>query len=114
VKLLLDANLSYRILTALADEFPGSAHVRNVGLERAGDDQIWRYARDNGFTIVTLDSDFYDLSVLRGAPPKVVWLRSNDTATDTLTRLLQRHVRRLREFSADPDAACLELRVPRR
>lgn len=114
MKLLLDANLSHRILTALADEFPGSAHVRDVGLQRAPDDEIWRYARDNGFAIVTLDSDFYDLGVLRGAPPRVVWLRSADTATETLTRLLRRHVRRLREFAMDPDTACLVLREPGR
>ncbi|MGH6662299.1 MAG: DUF5615 family PIN-like protein [Rhodospirillales bacterium] len=113
MKLLLDANLSHRILTALAEEFPDSAHVRDFGLERAGDDEIWRYSRDNGFTIVTLDSDFYDLSVLRGAPPRVVWLRSADTATETLASLLRRHVRRLQEFSTDPDAACLVLREPR-
>lgn len=114
MKLLLDANLSHRILTALADEFPNSAHVRDFGLQRASDDEIWRYARDNAFMIVTLDSDFYDLSVLRGAPPRVVWLRSADTATEALARLLRRHVGRLREFSTDADTSCLVLREPGR
>lgn len=113
MKLLLDANLSPRILTALADEFPGSAHVRDFGLQRADDNDIWHYARENGFTIVTLDSDFYDLSVLRGAPPRVVWLRSLDTATETLAGLLRRHVPRLREFADDPETACLVLQASR-
>ena len=101
MKLPFDENLSPRIPQSFAQEFPGSAHVRDVGLQRASDDAIWRYARDNDFAIVTLDADFYDLSALRGAPPRVVWLRSFDTATDTLTNLLLRHTRRIQDFAID-------------
>ena len=44
MKLLFDQNLSPRLLPALADIFPNSNHVRNVGLGRADDDAVWRYA----------------------------------------------------------------------
>lgn len=109
MKLLFDANLSHRLVSAMLDDFPQSSHVRDLGLARASDEEIWRCARDRDFTIVTLDSDFYDLSVLRGPPPRVVWLRSHDTATETILRLLLRQRRRIREFLTEPEAACLEL-----
>jgi predicted nuclease of predicted toxin-antitoxin system len=58
VKLLFDQNLSPRLVGLLADVFPGSLHVRQVGLERADDESIWSLARDRSFAIVTKDSDF--------------------------------------------------------
>lgn len=45
MRLLLDANLSPRLVRLLDDLFPGSAHVSHVGLERASDDQLWVPAR---------------------------------------------------------------------
>ncbi|MBL8703213.1 MAG: DUF5615 family PIN-like protein [Rhodospirillales bacterium] len=79
MRLLFDENLSFRLIGALDSEFPGSVHVRSAGLARAGDMAIWQYARQHGLAIVTLDSGFHDISVLHGAPPKIVWLRSLDT-----------------------------------
>jgi predicted nuclease of predicted toxin-antitoxin system len=58
MKLLFDQNLSHRLVAALADVFPGSVHVRDVGLARAADDALWAQARDAGFTIASKDSDF--------------------------------------------------------
>lgn len=110
MKLLLDANLSHRLLSAIRSDFPLSTHVRFVGLAHASDEEIWRYARNQGLTIVSLDSDFYDLSVLRGAPPRVVWIRSRDTTTRTLLQLLRDHADEIKEFLAAPETACFELR----
>jgi predicted nuclease of predicted toxin-antitoxin system len=59
----------------LVDLHPGSAHVFSLGIDQARDDEIWKRARNDGYTIVTKDSDFADLSVLQGFPPKVIWLR---------------------------------------
>lgn len=53
MKLLFDQNLSYRLVKALAAEFPGSAHVRHVGLEKALDGPVWDYAKANGFVIAS-------------------------------------------------------------
>ncbi len=58
MKLLLDENLSPRLVNRLSLLFPGLTHVRHVGLEQADDQQIWHYARDNTFVIVTADADF--------------------------------------------------------
>lgn len=69
MKLLFDQNLSPKLVTRLADLFPDSSHVQSAALDRADDNQIWEYARLNGFAIVTKDEDYNNLSVLRGSPP---------------------------------------------
>lgn len=93
-------------------DFPQSVHVRDIGLMRASDDEIWRYARDRGFVIVTLDSDFYDLSVLRGYPPRVIWLRSRNTSTDAIIEIFRRQTATIHDFLSDSEVACLVLKAP--
>jgi predicted nuclease of predicted toxin-antitoxin system len=60
VRLLFDQNLSPRLVVLLSDVYAGCTHVQTVGLDRAGDEAVWTYARERGFTIVTKDSDFHD------------------------------------------------------
>ena len=52
MKLLLDQNLSPRLVTILSAVYPGSTHVRAVGLRAADDDRVWTYAAEQGFVIV--------------------------------------------------------------
>ncbi|MGH8568854.1 MAG: DUF5615 family PIN-like protein [Gammaproteobacteria bacterium] len=85
MKLLLDQNLSYKLVAELQAWYPGSSQVRLLGMERADDKAIWDYARQHGFTIVTQDSDFHELSVLYGSPPKIVWLKCGNCSNDTIT-----------------------------
>lgn len=75
MKLLFDHNLSYRLVPALASLYPGSVHVRDLGMTTVDDDVIWNYARQHELAIVSKDSDFYYRSMLFGHPPKVVWIR---------------------------------------
>lgn len=70
--LLFDENVSPRLPLILANEYPGSAHVRHVGLLGATDQQIWIYARTNGFILVSKDTDFRERGFVEGAPPKVI------------------------------------------
>lgn len=72
--LLFDQNLSYKLVDRLADLYPGSTHVRQEGLSEVDDHEVWEFARDNGYTIVSQEGDFFDMSVLNGAPPKIIWL----------------------------------------
>ena len=74
MKLLFDQNLSPKLVKRLANLFPDSSHVQSEGLDCAGDDKVWEHARLNGFALVTKDEDFNNLSVVRGWPPKVIWL----------------------------------------
>ena len=75
MKLLFDENLSSRLCAQIADLFPGSSQARLAGLAEASDRALWAYAKDNGFTIVSLDADFAEMATLLGTPPKVIWLR---------------------------------------
>ena len=110
MSLLFDENLSFKLASTISSSFPRSLHVRDVGLMRADDLAVWQYAGTNGFAIVTLDSDFYDLSLVRGSPPKIVWLRSFDTSTSAMRELLVSRTSEIERFLADPSAACLILR----
>lgn len=76
MKLLFDQNLSPRLVDLLSDLYPNSAHVSLVELDRALDVALWNYASENGYTIVTKDADFDELSQARGYPPKIVWYGS--------------------------------------
>ncbi len=109
MKLLLDQNLSHRLLHALNRLYPGSTHVRLVGLEEASDAEIWDYAKTHDFVIVSQDADFQELAQLQGSPPKVIWLQSANTSTDAMRSLLVAERRKIEQFVQDPEPSCLVL-----
>jgi predicted nuclease of predicted toxin-antitoxin system len=111
VKLLFDENLSPRLTGALADVYPGSAHVHQCGLGSADDTAIWQYAKDNGFTIVSKDSDFQERSVLRGHPPKIIWLRATNCTSAEIERLLRTAAPVVARFIQEDEESCLVLGV---
>ena len=98
MKLLFDNNLSPRLVNLLAESYPGSVHVRDLGMERASDTDVWRHAAASGLTIVTKDSDFHERSLIFGAPPKVVWLRLGNCTVAESAALLHHRVIELRRF----------------
>jgi predicted nuclease of predicted toxin-antitoxin system len=104
VKLLLDQNLSHRLVAALQSEFPGSTHVREHNLELADDAVIWEFARVHGFAIVSKDADFHQRSFVYGQPPKVVWLRVGNCTTEQVAATLRRRVEDLRAFAQDEES----------
>lgn len=93
----------------LDDLYPDSMHVRDAGLREAEDTEIWRYAADHGFIIVSKDSDFHMMSIMYGHPPKVVWLRTGNGPTEAAADLLREHRATMEQFHADPEAAFLAL-----
>lgn len=109
MKLLFDQNLSCRLVSRLADICPEASHVSLVGLDRDSDDHVWDYARANGYTIVSKDSDFSERSVLRGTPPKVVWLRLGNCTTGQIEAALRRYQSEIRAFIDDSVLGVLEL-----
>lgn len=88
MKLLLDQNLSRKLVPHLQQAYPGTSHVYLLGFHKWADSEIWRYAQYNGFTIATKNNDMVDLCVLRGAPPKVLWLRVGNCATELIHNVL--------------------------
>jgi predicted nuclease of predicted toxin-antitoxin system len=109
MKLLFDQNLSFKLCGRLADLFPDSNQVRLAGLEKADDRAIWEFARANGLTVVSQDSDFADMAALFGPPPKVIWLRCGNQTNDFIEKLFRDHAEAIVAFEQDADAACWEL-----
>ena len=107
MKLLLDQNLAPRLVARLADLFPGSEHVRDVGLASADDSAVWEYARAGGFAILSKDADFRQLSFLYGSPPKVVWLRVGNRSTAEIEAIVRAHVGDFEAFDADAVSSML-------
>lgn len=108
MKLLLDQNLSRKLLPRLETLFPASAHVLPLGLSKSSDSDIWYYARSHGYTLVTKNTDMVDLCVLRGAPPKIVWLRVGNCPTEIVRDILSGNVDQLSAFERD-DSVVLSL-----
>ncbi|MFI4949134.1 MAG: DUF5615 family PIN-like protein [Alphaproteobacteria bacterium] len=94
-----DENLAARIVGELADLYPGSVHVADVGLLGAPDRIIWRHARDRGLVIVSKDEDFHRLSIFHGPSPKVIWIRLGNCTTEDVIRFAARSSRRDRGLS---------------
>jgi len=109
VKLLFDENLSFRLPHDVADIFPDCLHVRDVGLARASDDEVWDYATSHDLAIVSKDADFHGRSVLRGPPPKVIWIRRGNCSTSDIEQLLRLRRSDIETFLRDPIASFLAL-----
>ena len=97
-RLLLDENLSERLLPQLINVFPDSTHVRTLGRDGASDSSVWNIARDGGFLLVTRDEDFVGMSLLRGAPPKVVWLNIGNARNAFIAALLRERAADIERF----------------
>lgn len=109
MKLLFDENLSSDLAQNLSSDYPGSSHVRDLGLKSATDLAVWERARVDGYTLVSKDSDFRQMSFLFGAPPKVVWIRLGNCSTEEILALLRNRRAALEAFSEDPEASFLVL-----
>jgi predicted nuclease of predicted toxin-antitoxin system len=99
VKLLLDENLSDRIIPRLIDLYPGSEHVKTLALTNTDDGVIWEYAKANSFTIVSKDSDFHQRSLLYGHPPKFIYLRIGNSPTSKIVQILRKNFDTISQFS---------------
>lgn len=110
IRLLLDENLSERLLPLLSEQFPDSRHVRLLGLGGADDLAIWELARFESLVLVTKDEDFLRLSVTRGFPPKVICLDIGNAGNAATAALLLAHVEAIKAFSTHPEAGFLLLR----
>lgn len=101
MKLLFDENLSPKLVHALADIFPDSAHVDRIGFGGSSDNDVWDYAKANGFTLVSKDSDFFNLSMLYGHPPKVIWIKRGNCTNRQIQLLLRNKLEAINSFIQD-------------
>lgn len=112
MKLLFDQNISYRIVPKIADVFPLAKHVSQVGLANTEDFDIWLFAKNEGFVVVTFDSDYFDICMINGCPPKIIWLRTGNINTKAIIDLILSHKDVIVDFVSKTDyadVACLEI-----
>ena len=101
MKLLFDQNLSPRLPNQLEDIFPGSLHVREVGLIKATDTLIWEYARQHEMILISKDADFHQRSLLFGPPPQVIWIRLGNCSVSEIELLLCKQKQKIQQFAGD-------------
>ena len=110
MKFLFDQNISFKKIETF---FPNSNQVRQLGIENYSDNEIWEYAKDNDFSVVTFDADFFEISNLKGHPPKIIWLRTGNLTTNNIIEILISKKEILTDFLQNPlyeEISCLEIK----
>jgi predicted nuclease of predicted toxin-antitoxin system len=88
MKLLLDQNISPKLVDSLSNLYSGSIHVQEADMDKSTDEEIWIYAKLNDFIIISKDADFAERSLLLGFPPFVVWIRKGNCTTSEIKNTL--------------------------
>ncbi|MBS9392440.1 MAG: DUF5615 family PIN-like protein [Dolichospermum sp. LBC05a] len=109
MKLLLDENLSDRIVDKIIDLYPNSQHVKTLGLINTDDAIIWEFAKMNSFVIISKDSDFHQRSLLYGHPPKFIYLRIGNSPTSKIVQILRDNLATITQFDSSDTESILVL-----
>ena len=112
MKLFFDQNISFRVVKQISRIFPLASQVRELELENFSDKRIWEFAKEQNYTIVTFDADFYDFVTLYGHPSKVIWLRLGNTTNQNLSTAIENYAELIKAFVEDQqyhNIGCLEI-----
>ncbi len=109
VKLLFDQNLSYRLVQKVHEAYPDSVHVAALKMDRVNDFEIWKYAKQNGYVIVTKDSDFNELCTLYDFPPFIIWLRLGNSRINVAESALNQHQKQICEIIEANQTGVIEI-----
>ena len=81
---LIDVNLPPRLCPWLAQRNHQATHLCDVDALRAPDRAVWALASDRSAVIISKDTDFHDLSLLRGQPPQVLLISLGNCSNEDL------------------------------
>ena len=109
MKLLIDENISFRIIKLIDKYFPNSMHVSSVRKDRFSDLDIWLFAKENNFIVVSYDEDFYEWQLLRGFPPKIIWLRFGNSKTEIIANKLIDNISHIQNLSTNMEIGIIEI-----
>ncbi|WP_353721588.1 DUF5615 family PIN-like protein [Dyadobacter sp. 676] len=113
MKILIDQNISQRILPLQQPYFDNLDHLKYVGLTDAADYDIFMFARAKGYqAIITLHDDFMKLINQFHEPPKIIWVRTGNISTRVLSNILANKIETIREFIQDTDFDIYEVFRP--
>lgn len=109
MKLLIDENLSRRVVPFILQDYPESSQISLLNMEHSSDKEIWDYAQKYGYTIVTKDADFLDMSLLYGQPPKIIWLKIGNQTKAVMINALLKNRMEIERVLITEDKACVEI-----
>lgn len=110
MRLILDANLSWRLIKKLEPIFAIVFHAEQVGLpELASDIEIWNWALENNAIIITNDVDFYYLMLQKDFPPKVILLKTGNLSTGKVAHLLIENYETIKMWDDENKYGILEI-----
>ena len=109
MRLLLDENISSKLVKFLTNDFPESSHIVYLKMQGTTDTNIWEYAKAENYIIVSKDNDFRQRSFLFGSPPKVIWLSVGNGSTKIIKDLLLKNIMVIQNFSQEPNEGLLVL-----
>ncbi len=109
MKLLYDNNLSHKLVARLNDIFPGSTHVMMENLDESEDQIIWLFAKKEGYTIVTKYADYNEISVLKGFPPKIIWLTIGNCKIQDVERIIRNKTIVINDFYQNENTGIIEI-----
>lgn len=111
MKLLLDENISARIVKYLLKQYPESTHIDYLQMQGCTDSDIWKLAKANDYIIVSKDNDFRQRSFLFGAPPKVIWLNVGNHGTQAIKDLILTEYTNITTFYKNKEEGLLVLNL---
>ena len=109
MKLLFDNNLSHKLIARLSDIFPYSTHVMMENLDESEDKEIWKYAKENNYTIITKDADFNEIGLVNGFPPNIIWLRIGNCKIADIERVIRANTIVINAFFHSKKSGILEI-----
>lgn len=113
MKFLLDENISKRIIPLVQTEFKDVDYLisSQTGLiAPVTDHAVWKFAKENGYHIITRDEDFMKLSMLFGLPPKVICLNTGNTTNQELAKIIVSNAEKIRQFVSHEEYGFLVLK----
>lgn len=109
-KLLLDANISWRVINYLKSDVNEISHVDKIDVAvPAKDIDIWNWAFEKGFIIITNDEDFLHLLLQKGFPPKVVLLKKGNLSTRETAETIKSNIQRISWLANQEEYGLLEI-----
>lgn len=109
MKILIDNNMSHRLVGRLQHWLIEFDHVVNHHLEESSDITIWAFAKQHNYVILTKDTDFHFLLTLHGPPPKVIRLNIGNASNKTIFDALEKHKILIEMFVRTDSTSLLEL-----
>jgi predicted nuclease of predicted toxin-antitoxin system len=110
MKILIDQNISFRLISRIEAAFPEIQHVKSLDLINTDDLKIFMYARSNNFdAILTIDEDFYNILLTKGLPPKIIWLRLHNATVANQAKVILDNTLTIYQFLKDENSDCLEI-----